>query len=174
MMVAFGGIFGYDILIAFLFALLEGDTRMKTVQRILDEKGHDIYSVSPDTLVYDALKQRRDKDIGALLVLKDGKLAGIFTERDYARKVILQGKSSLKTMVSEIMTTHVVYATPEQTNEQCMVLMSARHVRHLPILDHGELTGMISIGDLVRSIINEQKDTIKQLEQYILQYTSIT
>ena len=147
---------------------------MKTVQRILDEKGHDIYSVSPDTLVYDALKLMRDKDIGAVLVLVDGKMVGIFSERDYARKVILQGKSSLKTLVSEIMTTHVVYGSPEQTNEQCMAVMAARHVRHLPIMDQGELTGIISIGDLVRSIINEQKDTIKQLEQYILQYTSIT
>lgn len=147
---------------------------MKTVKRILDEKGHDIYAVSPNTLVYDALKLMRDKDIGALLVLERGKLAGIFSERDYARKVILQGKSSLETMVSEIMTPHVLYASPEQTNEQCMALMTARHVRHLPILDQGELVGMISIGDLVRSIINEQKDTITQLEQYILQYTSIT
>jgi CBS domain-containing protein len=147
---------------------------MKTVKRILDEKGHDIYAVSPNTLVYDALKLMRDKDIGALLVLEGGKLAGIFSERDYARKVILQGKSSLETMVSEIMTPHVLYASPEQTNEQCMALMTARHVRHLPILDQGELVGMISIGDLVRSIINEQKDTITQLEHYILQYTSIT
>ena len=112
---------------------------MKTVQRILDEKGHEIFSVSPDTLVYDALKLMRDKDIGAVLVLVDGKMVGIFSERDYARKVILQGKSSLKTLVSEIMTPHVVYASPEQTNEQCMALMAARHVRHLPILDNGEL-----------------------------------
>lgn len=148
---------------------------MKTVQRILDEKGHDIFSVSPDTLVYDALKLMRDKDIGALLVLNSGKLVGIFSERDYARKVILQGKSSLKTLISEIMTHHVIYATPEHTNEQCMALMVARHVRHLPIMDKDEqLVGLISMGDLVRSIINEQKDTIKQLEQYILQYTSIT
>lgn len=147
---------------------------MKTVQRILDEKGHDVYSVSPDTLVFDALKLMRDKNIGAVLVIDKGKLIGILSERDYARKVILQGKSSLKTLVSEIMTTHVIYASPELTNEQCMALMAARHVRHLPILDQGELVGIISMGDLVRSIINEQKDTIKQLEQYILQYTSIT
>lgn len=147
---------------------------MKTVQRILDEKGHDIYSVTPNTLVYDALKLMRDKEIGAVLVLENGNLKGILSERDYARKVILQGKSSLKTLVSEIMTTHVVYGSPEQTNEQCMALMAARHVRHLPIMDEGELIGIVSLGDMVRSIINEQKDTIKQLEQYILQYTSIT
>jgi CBS domain-containing protein len=147
---------------------------METVQRILDEKGHDVYAVSPDTLVYDALELMRDKDIGALLVLEKGKIAGIFSERDYARKVILQGKSSLNTTVREIMTEHVIFASPHQTNEQCMALMTARHVRHLPILDQGELVGMISIGDLVRSIINEQKDTIIQLEHYILQYTSIT
>ena len=147
---------------------------MKTVQRILDEKGHDIYSVTPTTLVFDALKLMRDKDIGAVLVLKNGKLAGIFTERDYARKVILQGKSSLKTLISEIMTPHVLYATPDQTTEQCLALMAAKRLRHLPVLDNGELVGIISTGDLVRSIMNEQKDTIKQLEQYILQYTSIT
>lgn len=147
---------------------------MKTVERILDEKGHEIFSVTPTTLVFDALKLMRDKEIGALLVLKDSKLVGIFTERDYARKVILQGKSSLRTLVSEIMTPHVVYASPGQTSEQCMALMAAKRVRHLPVLDEGELIGIISMGDLVRTIINEQKDTIKQLEQYILQYTSIT
>jgi CBS domain-containing protein len=147
---------------------------MKTVQRILDEKGHEIFSVTPTTLVFDALKLMRDKDIGAVLVLKEGKMVGIFTERDYARKVILQGKSSLKTLINEIMTPHVVYTDPSQTNEQCMALMAAKHVRHLPVLDNGELVGIISMSDLVRSIINEQKDTIKQLEQYILQYTSIT
>ena len=104
----------------------------------------------------------------------NGKLVGIFSERDYARKVILLGKTSRKTFVREIMTPHVVYATPDMTNEQGLTLMTAKHIRHLPVVEGEEMTGMVSIGDLVRSIISEQKEMITQLEQYILHYTSIT
>jgi CBS domain-containing protein len=147
---------------------------MQTIRRILKEKGNDIWSTTPGTTVYDALQVMADKDIGALLVVQDGKLAGIFSERDYARKVILLGKSSKKTFVREIMTSHVVYATIDMTNEQCLAIMSAKHIRHLPVMDGQEIVGMISIGDLVRSIMSEQKEMINQLEQYILHYTSIT
>jgi CBS domain-containing protein len=115
-----------------------------------------------------------DKDVGALPVDERGKLVGIFSERDYARKVILLGKTSKKTFVKEIMTPHVVYATPDMTNEQCLTLMTAKHIRHLPVVEDEAMVGMVSIGDLVRSIISEQKEMISQLEQYILHYTSIT
>jgi signal-transduction protein with cAMP-binding, CBS, and nucleotidyltransferase domain len=151
-----------------------GGTAMKTIRQILNEKGHGIWSTNPDTLVFDALKIMADKDVGALLVLQGEKLVGIFSERDYARKIILHGKSSQHTTVSEIMTPHVVYATPDQTNEQGLTLMTAKHVRHLPIFDGDKLVGMVSIGDLVKSVISEQKVLIEQLEAYILQYTSIT
>jgi CBS domain-containing protein len=147
---------------------------MKTIQQILNEKGHEIWSAAPDTLVFDALKEMAEKDIGALLVLQGEKLVGIFSERDYARKIILQGKSSQHTTVSEIMTPHVVFATPDQTNEQCLALMTAKHIRHLPVFNDDNLVGMISIGDLVKSVIGEQKALIEQLEAYILLYTSIT
>jgi CBS domain-containing protein len=124
--------------------------------------------------VFEALQLMADKDVGALPVVERGKLVGIFSERDYARKVILLGKTSKKTFVREIMTPHVVYATPDMTNEQGLTLMTAKHIRHLPVMDGEEMVGMVSIGDLVRSIISEQKEMINQLEQYILHYTSIT
>jgi len=147
---------------------------MQTIRKILSEKGNDIWSTSPNATVFDALQLMADKDVGALPVLEGGKLVGIFSERDYARKVILLGKSSKKTLVKEIMTPHVWYATPDMTNEQGLTLMSAKHIRHLPVVEGETLTGMVSIGDLVSSIISEQKDLINQLEQYILHYTSIT
>jgi CBS domain-containing protein len=147
---------------------------MQTVRKILSEKGTDVWSTTPVTTVYDALQLMADKDVGALPVVERGKLVGIFSERDYARKVILLGKTSKKTFVKEIMTPHVVYATPDMTNEQCLTLMTAKHIRHLPVVDGESMVGMVSIGDLVRSIISEQKEMISQLEQYILLYTSIT
>ncbi len=147
---------------------------MQTIRKILSEKGSDLWNTSPNSTVFEALQIMADKDVGALLVIEAGKLVGIFSERDYARKVILLGKSSKKTYVKEIMTPHVVYATPDQTNEQGLALMTAKHIRHLPVIDGEKLVGMVSIGDLVRSIISEQKETITQLEQYILHYTSIT
>ncbi len=147
---------------------------MQTIRKILSEKGSDIWSTTPGSTVYDALQLMADKDVGALPVMDGGKLVGIFSERDYARKVILLGKSSKKTLVKEIMTPHVVYATLDMTNEQCLAVMSARRIRHLPVMDGEEMVGMVSIGDLVRSIMSEQKEMINQLEQYILHYTSIT
>src|SRR4030066_2142203 len=151
-----------------------GGRTMQTIRKILSEKGNEIWSTSPGATVYDALQIMADKDVGALPVLDSEKLVGIFSERDYARKVILLGKSSKKTLVKEIMTPHVIYATPDMTNEQGLTLMTAKHIRHLPVVEGEELTGMVSIGDLVRSIISEQKELIIQLEQYILHYTSIT
>jgi CBS domain-containing protein len=147
---------------------------MQTIRKILSEKGSDVWSTSPGSTVYEALQLMADKDVGALPVMEQGKLVGIFSERDYARKVILLGKTSKKTLVREIMTPHVVYATPDMTNEQGLTLMTAKHIRHLPVIEGEEMSGMVSIGDLVRSIISEQKEMITQLEQYILHYTSIT
>lgn len=147
---------------------------MQTIRKILQEKGNDIWGTSPSATVFEALQVMAARDVGALLVLEQEKLVGIFSERDYARKIILLGKSSRKTFVKEIMTPHVVYATPDMTNEQGLTLMTAKHIRHLPVMDGDELVGMVSIGDLVRSIISEQKEMITQLEQYILHYTSIT
>jgi CBS domain-containing protein len=147
---------------------------MQTIRKILSEKGNEIWSTSPGATVYEALQIMAEKDVGALPVLDHEKLVGIFSERDYARKVILVGKSSKKTLVKEIMTPHVVYATPDMTSEQGLTLMTAKHIRHLPVIEGDDLTGVVSIGDLVRSIISEQKEMITQLEQYILHYTSIT
>ncbi len=147
---------------------------MQTIRKILSEKGSDIWSTTPGSTVYDALQLMADKDVGALPVVDDDKLVGIFSERDYARKIILLGKSSKKTLVKEIMTPHVVYATLDMTNEQCLAVMSSKRIRHLPVMDGEAMVGMVSIGDLVRSIMSEQKEMINQLEQYILHYTSIT
>ena len=121
----------------------------------------------PNASVYDAMKLMADKGIGALLVMEGAKLVGIISERDYARKVILQGRSSRTTAVREIMTTRVAYAEPEQNIEECMALMTEKRIRHLPVIEAGEVRGVISIGDLVKSIIAEQKFIIEQLERYI-------
>ena len=147
---------------------------MQTIRKILSEKGSEVWSTSPGATVYEALQTMAEKDVGALPVLDQEKLVGIFSERDYARKVILLGKTSKKTFVREIMTPHVVYATPDMPYELGLTLMTAKHIRHLPVVEGEEMTGMVSIGDLVRSIISEQKEMITQLEQYILHYTSIT
>ncbi len=140
---------------------------MRTVQQLLDEKGHDILSIGPDDSVFDAIQKMADANIGALMVIGDGRPVGIFTERDYARSVILKGKSSPTTPVRDIMTTRVIFVQPEQTVEECMAIMTDKHIRHLPVLDGEKLVGMISIGDLVKSIIADQKFTIEQLEQFI-------
>ncbi len=140
---------------------------MKTVKEILRSKGHTIISITPDTTVYEALKIMADKNIGALIV-KDGEtVAGIMSERDYARKVILHGKSSKELQVREIMTSKVYYVRPEQSVQECMAQMTDRRVRHLPVLDGDRLVGIISIGDVVKAIIAEQESTIKLLENYI-------
>ncbi len=140
---------------------------MRTVQQLLDEKGHDIESIHPDGSVFDAIQKLANANIGSLIVIEDDRPVGIFTERDYARNVILQGKSSPTTPVRDIMTTRVIYARPEQTVEECMAVMTEKHIRHLPVLRDEKLAGMISIGDLVKSIIADQKFTIEQLEQFI-------
>jgi CBS domain-containing protein len=140
---------------------------VKRVRDILAVKGYDVWSIGPSASVYDAMKLMADKGIGALLVLEGAKLVGIISERDYARKVILQGRSSRTTQVREIMTSRVAYAEPEQNIEECMALMTEMRIRHLPVMESGELRGVISIGDLVKSIIAEQKFIIEQLERYI-------
>ena len=139
---------------------------MTTLRRILDQKPA-IYATSPDTTVFEALKVMAEKNIGALLVVSGDDLVGIFSERDYARKVILRGKSSKDTPVREIMTSPVVTVGPHATAEECMALMTERHIRHLPVLEFGRLVGVISIGDVVRTIVEQQQFTIRQLESYI-------
>ena len=140
---------------------------MKKVRDILRVKGPDVWSIGPNALVYDAMKLMADKEIGALLVMDETKLVGIISERDYARKVILQGHSSHSTQVREIMTSRVVYTEPERNIDECMALMTDKRIRHLPVLEGGEVSGVISIGDLVKAIITEQKFIIEQLERYI-------
>lgn len=140
---------------------------MKLVKNILDSKGNNIWSVKPDDSVLDAIKMMADKRVGALLVMEGDKLAGIISERDYARKVILMGRSSEKTPVKEIMSSEVICTNPEETIENCMALMTEHHIRHLPVIQDKKVTGVLSIGDLVKTIIEEQHFTIKQLEMYI-------
>jgi CBS domain-containing protein len=140
---------------------------MRTVKGMLRTKGHDIWSVPSDAMVYDALELMADKNIGAVLVIDAGNLVGILSERDYARKVDLYGRSCSDTPVSEIMTERVVYVEPEQTTEECMALMTDKRVRHLPVLEDGRVIGVISIGDVVKAIISEQEFIIEQLEHYI-------
>jgi CBS domain-containing protein len=141
---------------------------MKTLKKLLEEKPRAPLSVSPDDSVFSALELMAKHDIGAVLAMRDGQLAGIFSERDYARKVILLGKSSKETLVREIMTEKVLYALPEQTTDQAMALMTEKHIRHLPVLDASKnVLGMVSIGDLVKETISQQAFLIQQLEQYI-------
>jgi len=147
---------------------------MITIEQILRTKGYYIWSIPPNATVYDAIKLMADKEIGALLVIDDGKLVGVFSERDYARRTILKGRSSLDTAVRKIMTHHVIYTDPEQTAENCLAVMTENHVRHLPVIEDNQLVGIVSIGDLVKAIISKQKDVIHQLENYITENISIT
>lgn len=140
---------------------------MATVRQILDAKGHDVATVGPDDTVYDAIKKMADKNIGSLVVMDGEKIIGIITERHYARNVFLKGKTSPNTLVKDIMSTRVICAWPEQSVEECMAVMTDKSVRHLPVLENKHLVGLISIGDLVKSIISDQKFTIEQLERYI-------
>ena len=142
----------------------------KNVRMILDSKSPDVWSVSPDTPVYDALSLMAEKGIGAVLVLDGEEVVGIMSERDYARKIVLKGKSSASTTVSEIMTKDVIYVEPSQPIEEIMALMVGKHIRHLPVLEKKKLVGIISIGDVVRELISEQKLLIEQLESYIRGY----
>lgn len=140
---------------------------MKTVRQLLQQKSHEVHTIGPDAPVLDALKAMAEREIGALVVLENGRLAGILSERDYARKVILLGKSSQDTAVREIMTSHVYTVRPDQTVGDCMGLMTDHRVRHLPVVDGERLVGVLSIGDLVKEVISEQAETIRELETYI-------
>jgi CBS domain-containing protein len=139
-----------------------------TAETLLRSKGHEIFSVAPDCTVYDALKVLAEKDIGALLVFESEKLVGVFSERDYARKVVLKGKLSRSTTVREVMTENVITVDVNEKVENCMNLMTGKHFRHLPVVKDGRVTGVISIGDIVKTIISEQQSTIQYLEKYIV------
>jgi CBS domain-containing protein len=142
--------------------------QMASVRQLLDEKGRGVLSIGADRTVLEAIGKMAEANVGALVVIdEDGKLAGIITERHYARNVILKGRTSPETPIRDVMETRVVCAWPEQTVEECMAVMTDKAVRHLPVLDKKELVGIVSIGDLVKSIIKDQKFTIEQLERYI-------
>lgn len=140
---------------------------MKTVRDILKVKGHDVWCVEVGSTVFEALGRMAEKEVGALVVMDGARLAGIISERDYARKVILLGRTSPNTLVEEIMTSHVAYTHLDQSIEECMAIMTDKRIRHLPVFDEGKLVGIISIGDLVKSIIADQQFIIEQLERYI-------
>jgi CBS domain-containing protein len=140
---------------------------MNTIRQLLQTTGHDLWSARPDTSVYDALQLMDEHSIGALLVLDGDDLVGIFSERDYARKVVLKGKTSRGTTIGEIMSRRVSCVRTDQTIEECMALMTDRRIRHLPVLEDEKLVGVISIGDVVKAVISEQEFVISQLENYI-------
>lgn len=140
---------------------------MKSVSQVLANKPTEVFSVSPQTTVFEALEVMMNKNISALVVMEGPKLKGIFTERDYARKIVLKGKSSKDTTVSEIMTADLIVIKPQDSIEHCMNIMTEKHIRHLPVMENDLVCGMISIGDAVKSIIEVQRSTIEQLETYI-------
>lgn len=140
---------------------------MNTIGQLLEAKPKDIWSISPQATVYEALQIMLKKDVGALLVTDKGKLVGILSERDYARKVILEERNSKNTTVGELMTKDVFYTDTKSTIQECMALMTAKRIRHLPVLENNKLIGIITIGDLVKQIISDQEFTIKELEKYI-------
>ena len=140
---------------------------MSTVSSILSQKNSQVWEVTPDTTVYNALVIMSDRNVGALMVMDGDKLAGIISERDYTRKVILKDRASKQTLVKEIMVSDVFYVVPDQDLDSCLALMTEKRIRHLPVLDNGKLVGIISIGDLVKHIISDQKIRIEHLEQVI-------
>jgi CBS domain-containing protein len=140
---------------------------MKTVRDVLKGKGAQVWSVAPDLTVYDTLKLMAEKEIGAVLVMDGGRLVGIFSERDYARQVILKGKTSKDTPVREVMTARVVFVRPDQSIEECMALMTDKRIRHLPVMENNVLAGVLSIGDVVKAVISEKEFIIEQLATYI-------
>ena len=140
----------------------------ETIRSILETKGRQVWSLTPDATVYDAIALMAEKGIGALPVVSEGRLAGILSERDYARKVILKGKSSNETLVREIMTREVITATPDHTVDECMRMMTNHRIRHLPVFEADDLVGMVSIGDLVKAVISSQGATINNLSNYII------
>ena len=140
---------------------------MGKVRNIIQTKGNSVFSVSSNITVYNALELMLEKSIGALLIVDNGKFVGIFTERDYARKLILKGKSSKETLIREVMTEHPITVTLDNSIEECMKIMSDKKIRHLPVMENEKLVGIISVGDVVKFIIEEQKFIIENLEQYI-------
>ena len=140
---------------------------MITVKRLLEKKGNAIWSISPHAMVYEALSLMAEKNIGAVLVIDREILVGILSERDYARKIILKGKRSIDTQVWEIMTSDVIFVNPDQSIEECMAIMTEKHVRHLPVISDEVLVGLVSIGDVVKELISEKQFVIEQLENYI-------
>jgi CBS domain-containing protein len=140
---------------------------MTTLEHLLAEKGHDVFSIRPDATVYDAIKEMSDHDIGALLVMEHGRTVGIVTERLYAREIVLKGRASPSTLVRDVMTKNVIYAKPDQFIEQCLAVMTDRRIRYLPVMSEGNVIGMVSIGDLVKTIIANREFTIDQLTDYV-------
>jgi len=140
---------------------------MNTIGQLLESKGKDIWTIAPNATVFEGLRIMAKRNVGALLVIDKDNLVGIFSERDYARKVILEGKSSKDTAVGELMTKDVYYIDPKNTLQESMAVMTARHIRHMPVLDKDRLVGMVTLGDVVRQIIAEQEFTIRELEKYI-------
>ena len=140
---------------------------MTTVQRLLQNKGHTVWSISPDVSVFEAVQLMADKRVGALMVVDRNELVGVISERDYAREVVLKDRASRDTPVSAIMTQRVLYVRPQQTLEECMALMTEKNLRHLPVLDNGRLVGVVSMRDVVKDVIAEKEFLIEQLENYI-------
>lgn len=140
---------------------------MTTVRHLLDRKGRALYTIEPEDPVLEAVRMMADQHVGALLVMRGTELAGIVSERDYARKVVLHGRSSAETPVWQIMTSRVITVSLDESVQDCMRIMTERHIRHLPVVDSGRVIGMISIGDLVKAVIEEQQQTIEQLQSYI-------
>lgn len=140
---------------------------METIDDLLRTKGREVWSITPDASVYEAVALMSDKNIGALMVMEGGKPLGLISERDYSRKIILKGRSSKETTVKEVMTSPVIGVRPDQTLEECMAIMTQKRVRHLPVMHGSELMGIVSIGDLVKGVIAEQKFVIGQLMNYI-------
>ncbi|HEX9021087.1 MAG TPA: CBS domain-containing protein [Nitrospirota bacterium] len=141
---------------------------MITIGQVLNMKGRQFFSITPHATAYEALEMMADKDIGALLVVEEGKLVGVFSERDYARKVILKGKSSRTSTVEELMNCPPICAGQSLSVKDCMALMTDRHIRHLPVTNNGEIIGVVSLGDIVKMIISEQESTIQALENYVI------